>query len=78
MSRNGDELEERAVPVRADHQQPFLPGPARGEGLAQPGPVPVGAGRAMVDGDPLRRHPEAGHRVVLRGQVLTRRWSNGR
>ncbi len=41
-----------------------------GEGLAQPGPVPVGPGPAVVDVHPRRRHPKPGQRVALSGQIL--------
>ena len=45
-------------------------GPARCEGLAQPGPCPVGAGQTVVDIDPIRLHAERDQRVALRGEVL--------
>ena len=51
-----------------DHKR--VPGPAGGERLTQPGPLPVGAGQAVVDVDPLRRHPHSAQRVALGGQVL--------
>lgn len=43
-------------------------GPARREGLLQPGPSPVGAGQTVVDIDPIRLHAERDQRVALRGE----------
>lgn len=45
-------------------------GPDRGQRLAQPGPVPVGPGPAVVDLHPPRRYPEPDKSVSLRGHVL--------
>jgi hypothetical protein len=56
-------------PVELGHHQ-GVPAPAGGQRLAQPGPVPVRAGQAMVDVDPLRGDAERGQRVALGGEVL--------
>ena len=45
-------------------------GAAGGQRLAQPGPVAVRAGEAVVDVDPLGRHAERLQGVALRGEVL--------
>ena len=38
--------------------------------LSQPGTLPVGASQAVVDVDPVDRHPERFEGVALGGEVL--------
>lgn len=47
-----------------------VPGPGRGQGLAEPGPVAVGAGRALVDVDASRVDSHRLERLALGGEVL--------
>ncbi len=43
---------------------------ASGQSFTQTGPLPVGAGQAVIDVDPVGCHPECGQAVALSGQVL--------
>jgi len=51
-----------------DHQG--VAGPAGSECLSQSRPLPVGAGEAVVDIDPLRGHAGGGEAIPLGGEVL--------
>ena len=46
------------------------PGPARCEGLTEPGPGPVGPGQVRVDVDAVWLHAERGKCLALGGEVL--------
>ena len=55
-------------PVELGHHE-RVAGAARRERLAQPGPVAIGAGEAVIDVDPLGFYAERLKRVALGSQV---------